>query len=81
MLCAVQMAGKTEPLTQPDAVLTVLAPNDAAFQSIPGDILQALLDDMTGALAYVRLHVSLGLCSGITRCFDTFPSSWRDCSM
>ena len=60
LVTAVQLAGLVEAL-KGDGPFTVFAPTDAAFEALPGDVLQAALADPEGLLTQVLLyHVVAG---------------------
>lgn len=61
LLAAVQAAGLTDALADPDAELTVFAPTDAAFAAIDPAVLAGLLADPGGALTQIlTYHVAPG---------------------
>lgn len=55
LVTAVQLAGLVEAL-KGEGPLTVFAPTDAAFEALPAELLQAVLDDPEGLLTQVLLY-------------------------
>jgi transforming growth factor-beta-induced protein len=67
---AIQLAGFQGALSSDEVTLTLFAPTDQAFQNLPPQLLEALLDDPDGLLAKaLRYHV-LGDAALSTELFD-----------